>query len=225
VLEWPNRHAWRACVASRYRGFESHPLRQLFPPGKMYKLNNIYSRYPFRDFLLFHLISITIFISIFSLSCITTVTSPIAEIAEQIEEDLPLYPSGETTTASVIRIIDGDTIEVEQYGIQYKVRYIGVDTPESDEPGYDEAADANSDLVWGKDVTLEKDVSETDRYGRLLRYVWVDGYMVNAILIGTGYAEAVEYKPDIYYADNFNILEIYAQNNLSGLWKYQVFDR
>src|SRR4030042_2567140 len=76
----------------------------------------------------------------------------------------------------VTRVIDGDTIEIE--GGQ-KVRYIGIDTPEKVDPRPSvqcygkEAAAKNKELVEGKRVRLEKDVSETDKYGRLLRYVFV----------------------------------------------------
>lgn len=73
------------------------------------------------------------------------------------------------TEATVVRVIDGDTIEVDIGGSLYKVRYIGIDTPEIGQPSGEEAATVNAELVSGKTVYLEKDVSETDRYGRLLR--------------------------------------------------------
>ena len=89
-------------------------------------------------------------------------------------------PSGHTQ-AQVVRVIDGDTIEVSVAGQTHKVRYIGIDTPETKhptkpvEPFGPEAAAKNEELVGGKIVGLEEDISETDRYGRLLRYVYVGG--------------------------------------------------
>ena len=79
--------------------------------------------------------------------------------------------------ATVVRVIDGDTIEVEIDGTSYRVRYIGIDTPETVHPQKPvecfgkEASEKNRELVEGKRVRLEKDVSDTDKYGRLLRYV------------------------------------------------------
>ena len=82
--------------------------------------------------------------------------------------------------ALVIRVIDGDTIDVLIGGREFRVRYIGIDTPETVDPRQPvecfgrEASERNRRLVWGKAVGLERDVSETDRFGRLLRYVWMD---------------------------------------------------
>ena len=101
-------------------------------------------------------------------------------------------PSASLTEATCIRVIDGDTIEVLIDGDKYKVRYIGMDTPEMDDPRPDvralaeEATLVNKNLVDGKVVELEKDVSETDRYGRLLRYVYVGDMFVNAELVALG---------------------------------------
>lgn len=80
------------------------------------------------------------------------------------------------TFPKVVRVIDGDTIEIEGGD---RVRYIGIDTPETVDPRKpvqcygQEASNKNKELVEGKTVELEKDVSETDKYGRLLRYVWL----------------------------------------------------
>ena len=93
-------------------------------------------------------------------------------------------PANAPIEAKVIRVIDGDTIEVGIEGSLYKVRYIGIDTPEMVHPPEPaeyfskEASEKNRELVDGRTVLLEKDVSETDEYGRLLRYVWVGDMMV-----------------------------------------------
>jgi endonuclease YncB( thermonuclease family) len=109
--------------------------------------------------------------------------------------------------AVVTRIIDGDTIDVEINGAEFRVRYIGVNTTERGEPCSVEATAANAALVEGQTVTLVRDVSETDRYGRLLRYVYADGIFVNAELVAQGYAEAANYPPDSRYTDYFARLE------------------
>ncbi len=89
-------------------------------------------------------------------------------------------------TAQVTDIIDGDTIDVDINGVGYRVRYIGVNTPERDETCYADATNANADLVDGQTVTLVRDSSNTDRYGRLLRYVYVGNVFVNAQLVAGG---------------------------------------
>lgn len=126
--------------------------------------------------------------------------------------------------ALVVRVIDGDTIDVILDGIEYRVRYIGVNTPERDEACYQEATDANAALVENQSVRLVRDVSETDRFDRLLRYVYVDDTFVNAALVREGYAEAVEYPPDTANAALFNQLEDEARAADRGCHPTGVFD-
>lgn len=118
-------------------------------------------------------------------------------------------------TVLVVRVIDGDTIDIEG-GL--RVRYIGIDTPERDEALYSEATEANRRMVECKKVRLEQDISETDRYGRLLRYIWVGDRMVNAELVRLGMAEATSYPPDIKYQDYFEQLEREARAAGRGIW-------
>lgn len=122
------------------------------------------------------------------------------------------------TEAQVVKIIDGDTIEVKIYGAFYKIRYIGIDSPEMGEPCFYEATSANRDMVKGKVIRLEKDASETDKYGRLLRYVYVDDIMVNAELVRRGYARAYTYPPDVKYNELFLDLQREAQREERGCW-------
>ncbi len=136
----------------------------------------------------------------------------------------PSFPDG-TTPAKVVRVVDGDTIEVEVVGETYKVRYIGIDTPETVDPRRpvgcfgEEASAANRALVEGLIVGLEGDVSDTDAFGRLLRYVWVSSHeMDNAILVRDGYAQASAYPPDVRYQDFFDGLEAGARSAGRGLW-------
>jgi micrococcal nuclease len=121
--------------------------------------------------------------------------------------------------AALRNVIDGDTIDVDIAGAEYRVRYIGIDTPERDMPFYDEATRANRDLVTGQTLYLVKDVSETDRYGRLLRYVYLaDGTLVNAALVESGYAQAVTFPPDVAFAETFRRLQQEARDAGRGLW-------
>lgn len=123
-----------------------------------------------------------------------------------------------------MRVIDGDTIEVLIDGETYRVRYIGIDTPEMNDPRPDlralaeETTLVNANLVEGQVVELEKDVSETDIYGRLLRYVYVRDTFVNAELVALGYAWSKSYPPDVRYDELFSQLQIQAQEAGLGLW-------
>ena len=140
-------------------------------------------------------------------------------------------PAGATETARVVRVVDGDTIVVDRGRGNEKVRYIGMDTPESVKPNTPvefmatEASAANAALVEGRTVTLERDVSETDRYGRLLRYVWVADpaggaglVMVNLLLVEQGYAQVSTWPPDVAHADLFVAAERAARDAGLGLW-------
>ena len=137
-------------------------------------------------------------------------------------------PTGPTETVGVVRIVDGDTIVVSLAGKDVKVRYIGMDTPEDVKPDSPvqpmsrEAAAANTRLVGGRTVVMEKDISETDQYGRLLRYVWLHQSstwtLVNLELVRLGYATALRYPPDVKYADLFDSAQSGAESSLLGIW-------
>jgi len=121
-------------------------------------------------------------------------------------------------TARVTQVIDGDTIVIEG---DYRVRYIGIDAPEvqpQPEAYGIEAQQANRRLVEGKTVRLERDVSETDPYGRLLRYVYVANVFVNAELVKEGLARAKAYPPDTKYQDYLEELEQQARLAGKGMW-------
>ncbi len=122
--------------------------------------------------------------------------------------------------AHVLFVIDGDTIEIEFEGQSYRVRYIGVDTPERDEPYYEEASKANSVLVEDQEIILVRDVSETDKFGRLLRYIYLpDGTFVNAELISQGFGRVITFPPDVANADYFADLQRRAREDQRGLWR------
>ena len=101
------------------------------------------------------------------------------------------------------------------------MRYIGIDTPEVHpdlEAFGTEAWQANRELVEGKVVRLEQDVSQTDKYGRLLRYVRVDDILVNAELVRLGLARAQAYPPDTKYQDYLEQMELEAREASRGIW-------
>ena len=144
-------------------------------------------------------------------------------------EPTPVFgeePTGPTETGTVVKVVDGDTIDVVVDGVEMRVRYIGMDTPEV-HSGFEwlgaEASAANTALVAGQQVVLEKDVSETDQYGRALRYVWLDAdggwLLVNLELIRQGFASITTYPPDVKYVD---ALYVRAQDEAQaaglGLW-------
>jgi endonuclease YncB( thermonuclease family) len=137
-------------------------------------------------------------------------------------------PSGRTESALVLRVVDGDTIVVDRGRGAEKVRFIGMDTPETVKPDSPvewmgrEASAANTALVEGRRVTLEMDVSETDRFGRLLRYVWIEtptGWlMVNLELVRTGFAAVSTYPPDVKNVDLLLAAQREARAAGVGLW-------
>ena len=134
----------------------------------------------------------------------------------------PGTPRAQISYAKVTRVIDGDTIVIDT---GQTVRYIGINTPEveTSECFATEAGEINEDMILGKEVRLEKDISETDKYGRLLRYVYTDegpdGYeMINDELLKIGLAKVETVPPDIKYKDEFDQSQDYAKQNKLGLW-------
>ena len=128
----------------------------------------------------------------------------------------------EKQLVKVIRVIDGDTIEIEG---NIKVRYIGINTPELKDPRKpvgcfaQASADENRRLVEGKEIFIQKDVSEVDKYKRLLRYVWVGDTFVNDYLVRQGFAQVSTFPPDVKYVSQFLEAQKEAQENNRGLWK------
>ena len=132
-------------------------------------------------------------------------------------------PDPRQATVTVVRVIDGDTIDVQIDGTIERVRFILVDTPEvfSGVECYGREASARTValLPVGSTVTLERDVSERDRFGRLLRYVYLaDGRMLNELLVAEGFATVATFPPDLRYLDRFREAESVARAELRGLW-------
>lgn len=130
----------------------------------------------------------------------------------------------EPERAQVLRVVDGDTIEVELDGAEEDVRYIGVDTPETVKPGSPvecfgpQASARNHELVDGETVRLVFDEELRDDYGRLLAYVYADGRLVNARLVAGGYARTLEIAPNTAMAAELARLEERAAVAGRGLW-------
>jgi micrococcal nuclease len=137
--------------------------------------------------------------------------------------------AGATLRGHVERVVDGDTIKVRLGdGRVERVRYIGIDTPESVKPGTpvqcfaERASHFNASLVDGRDVTLRLDAEERDRYGRLLAYVYTAGpgrTFVNRVLVARGYARTLTIPPNVAHADEFARLAHRAQQAGKGLWR------
>jgi len=175
------------------------------------------------------LLAIIIFLSLALYSrLINPITNSTDLTGSTVLTDSTNYQS--TTSAVVKRVIDGDTIELES---GQKVRYIGIDTPELHHPQKSvqcfgkEAMEINEKLVLGKTIFLEKDISEVDKYKRLLRYVFLPdeknatlaGLFINQYLVEKGYAYAATFPPDVKYSQLFLQKQQEARNNNQGLWK------
>jgi len=156
----------------------------------------------------------------------TTVKLP---VDETLEKTSPIV----TVKATVTRVIDGDTIEIRLVeGTEERVRMIGIDTPESTtrhEPYGLEASNFTKEKLHGKVVYLETDITDRDRFNRLLRYVWLDYpsemseqkiriKMFNAVLVIAGYAQVATYPPNIKYVEYFTKLQNEARESNAGLW-------
>ena len=141
----------------------------------------------------------------------------------------PDRPTGPTQDAAVVRVVDGDTIRVMVGGVEERVRYIGIDTPElntsspaTPDPYAEAATQANARLLAGGRLVLEKDVSERDQYGRLLRNVWLERAgawtLVNLALVAEGYAQVSTYPPDVKYVNVLVAAQRAAREEGRGLW-------
>lgn len=145
----------------------------------------------------------------------------------------PSTPSKNTSKEQLLgpylvkRVVDGDTLVVDLAGKEERVRLIGIDTPESVHPNEEEnvpygkiASDFTKALVLEKQVHLELDLQERDKYGRLLAYVYLDGVMLNKTLLQAGHAKVSTYPPNIKYVKEFTALQASAREEKKGLWSY-----
>ncbi len=124
----------------------------------------------------------------------------------------------ERIPGTVKQVFDGRTISVEIDGIERTVRYIGVETPLFGDRLYDLVIAANREWLLGQEVLLEADEQDSDREGRLLRYVWLDGGMVNVNLIALGLSKFDDTGENDRYAEFFGNAESSARDEGRGLW-------
>ncbi|MFA6273647.1 MAG: thermonuclease family protein [Candidatus Paceibacterota bacterium] len=150
--------------------------------------------------------------------------SPPAKIDETIAKNLTYLPK---SFYSVVKVVDGDTIDVSINGKTERLRLIGINTPETVDPRKPvecfgvEASNKAKSLLSNKKVGLESDPSqgERDKYDRLLRYVYLeDGTNFNLLMIKEGYAYEYTYDLPYRYQTNFKEAQKYAQDNKLGLW-------
>ncbi|HHW57748.1 MAG TPA: nuclease [Clostridia bacterium] len=182
-----------------------------------------------------------------------TKENELTSVAEKQEQDQSLQSTSNNQTvqeeepghkaetnlikARVTKVVDGDTVYVRfENGREEKVRFIGVDTPESTirvDPYGKEAAAYTESKLYKKDVWLELDVQERDKYGRLLAYIWLSppenindteirGKMFNAILLLEGYAQIMTVPPNVKYVDYFRVYQQEAREKNLGLWGLEI---
>lgn len=133
--------------------------------------------------------------------------------------------------ATVKNVVDGDTIVVDIDGAEKKVRFVGIDAPEMSTPKGNTSKKFTEDAILNKTVYLEKDVSEVDKYDRLLRYIWlispngieinentVRENMLNGKMVASGMAASKTYSPDTKYQNILDKLQTDAINNKLGMW-------
>jgi micrococcal nuclease len=120
----------------------------------------------------------------------------------------------------VTEVIDGDTFKL---ATGETVRLLGINTPEMNESGGDIAKHFLTLMILNRKVRLERDVTECDDYGRLLRYVYLNGLCINAEIVRMGLAETRWYPPDTLHKREFEALEQQAVRNREGLWAFAVF--
>ncbi len=139
----------------------------------------------------------------------------------------PVMPTEGLISATVDHVVDGDTAWFWVDGEKHKVRFIGMDTPETVHPnkeveayGLEASAFTKCMLPEGLVVYLEYDVETLDRYDRDLCYIWLkDGSMLNYTLVLQGYAQVATFPPNVKYVDYFLSAQREAVEVGSGLWK------
>ena len=148
------------------------------------------------------------------------------KINESQTDIIEVSAEKERETARVLRVIDGDTIEVDLNNKKEMVRLIGIDAPETVDPRKTiecfgkEASQKASVLLDGKEITLESDPTQgnRDKYGRLLRYIFLDDLNFNKLMIREGFAHEYTYNFPYKHQEEFRNAEKDARENQKGLW-------
>ncbi len=150
--------------------------------------------------------------------------SPVEEDEQEAGlEELAQVEYDETVT--VTRVVDGDTVDISlAIDVIHRVRLVGVDTPETKEPGCEvqpygtDASKFTTEELQGEEVELEFDEDRDDRYDRLLAYVYIDDEMFNETLLEEGYAQVYTVSPNDKYEDRFEEAQDEAQDAEIGIW-------
>ena len=142
-------------------------------------------------------------------------TQPVANLGASVKDSSESSSINANRSVKVIRVLDGDTIEVEG---GERVRYLGINAPESGQPFSTEATRENERLVAGRTITLEFDVQTQDRYKRLLAYVWAGDVLVNEEIVRNGYAVIETIQPNVKYQDLILKAQQEARDACRGLW-------
>lgn len=137
------------------------------------------------------------------------------EPESEVEQKKPVSPEASVTTNIVDYVVDGDTVDLRN---GERVRLIGINTPETGQPYSSEAKNKLKELIEGKEITLEKDITDRDQYDRLLRYIWLGDILVNLEMVRLGYANSYTYPPDVKYQDEIVAAETEAREDEIGLW-------
>ncbi len=134
------------------------------------------------------------------------------------------------TKAEVVRVVDGDTVQIEFNQKKETVRLLLVDTPETKHPDLPvqllgpEASNYAEKMLSNKQIELEFDGPKRDKYDRLLAYIWVDGQNFNQLLLENGYARyAYEYDPPYTYQEQFKEAEKKARDQQIGIWEVENY--
>lgn len=142
-------------------------------------------------------------------------TQQVANLGGSVKDSSESSSINANRSVKVTRVLDGDTIEIES---GERVKYLGINAPESGQPFFTEATRENERLVAGRTVALEFDVQTQDRYKRLLAYVWVGDVLVNEEIVKNGYAVIETIQPNVKYQDLILKAQQEARNACRGLW-------
>jgi micrococcal nuclease len=157
-------------------------------------------------------------------------TQPVSNVTAEPMKNLENNTNKKLIDAKIVKVVDGDTMDILINNKKETVRLLLVDTPETVhptkpvEPFGPEASKFAKETLTGKDIKIEMDVSDRDKYGRLLAYLYIDNKMFNEMLLEKGLARvAYVYPPNIKYVDHFRDIQKKAQVSGIGIWSIENY--